>query len=163
MTVGEIEKVKADIIEKYKNKTSTSEKHFEEAKKWLPGGGTRNVAYFYPYPFFVTKGEGCYLYDYDGNQYIDCLNSMTVNIHGHAHPKIVEKMQEQAKEGTSHAAPMELQYELAKIICDRTPSIELLRFCNSGTEATMFTIRAAREYTKKNKIIKTEGGYHGSH
>jgi len=158
-----LEKLKSDIVQKYESKTPTSKKHFEEAKKWLPGGGTRNIAYFFPYPFFVVKGEGCYLFDVDGNKYIDILNSMTVNIHGHAHPKIVKAMQKQASEGTAHAAPMELQYELAKIICERTPSIELMRFCNSGTEATMFAIRAARKYTGKDKIIKTEGGYHGSH
>ncbi|MHA1954302.1 MAG: aspartate aminotransferase family protein, partial [Candidatus Heimdallarchaeaceae archaeon] len=163
MITQDLEKTKEDIVVKYKEKTPSSEKHFEEAKKWLPGGGTRNVAHFYPYPFFVTKGRGCYLYDFDGNEYIDCLNSMTVNIHGHAHPKIVENMQKQANEGTAHAAPMEVQHQLAKIICERTPSIELLRFCNSGTEATMFAIRAARKYTGKDKIIKTEGGYHGSH
>ena len=159
----QVERIKKEIVTKYESKTPTSKKHFEEAKNYLPGGGTRNVAHFYPYPFFVVKGEGCYLYDVDGNEYIDVLNSMTVNIHGHAHPEIAKALQKQAIEGTAHAAPMELQYELAKIICERTPSIELMRFCNSGTEATMFAIRAAREYTGKDKIIKTEGGYHGSH
>jgi len=163
MSIKDLETIKENIISEYQKRTPTSKKHFEEAQKWLPGGGTRNVAYFYPYPFFVTKGEGIYLYDCDGNKYIDCLNSMTVNIHGHAHPKIVKVMQKQAEEGTSHAAPMEIQYELARIICERTPSIEKIRFCNSGTEATMFAIRAARAYTGKEKIIKTEGGYHGSH
>lgn len=163
MSIEDLENLKQNIVNEYENKTPNSKKHFEEANKYLPGGGTRNVAHFYPYPFFVTKGKGCYLYDFDGNEYIDCLNSMTVNIHGHAHPKIVDNMQKQASEGTAHAAPMEVQYQLAKIICERTPSIDLLRFCNSGTEATMFAIRAARKYTGKNKIIKTEGGYHGSH
>ncbi len=163
MTFEEIEKIKEDIVQLYKDKTPTSKKHFEEAQKWLPGGGTRNVAHFYPYPYFVTKGKGYYLYDVDGNEYIDILNSMTVNIHGHAHPEIAKAIEKQGKEGTSHAAPMQIQYDLAKIICERTPSIELLRFCNSGTEATMFAIRAARKYTGKDKIIKTEGGYHGSH
>ena len=159
----EVEKIKEEIIKQYKIKTPTSAKHFEEAQKWLPGGGTRNVAHYFPYPFFAERGEGCYLYDVDGNQYIDILNSMTVNIHGHAHPEIVKAIQKQAEEGTAHASPMQLQYELAKIICERTPSIDLLRFCNSGTEATLFAIRAARKYTGKNKIIKTDGGYHGSH
>ncbi len=163
MTFEEIEKIKEDIVQQYKEKTPISRKHFEEAQKWLPGGGTRNVAHFYPYPYFVTKGKGCYLYDVDGNEYIDILNSMTVNIHGHAHPEIAKVIEKQGKEGTSHAAPMQVQYDLAKIICERTPSIELMRFCNSGTEATMFAIRAARKYTGKDKIIKTEGGYHGSH
>jgi glutamate-1-semialdehyde 2,1-aminomutase len=163
MSIEDLENLKNNIINEYKNKTPTSKIHFEEAQKWLPGGGTRNVAHFFPYPFFVSKGRGCFLYDLDGNEYIDCLNSMTVNIHGHSHPEIVKAMQKQANEGTAHAAPMEIQHQLAKIICERTPSIELMRFCNSGTEATMFAIRAARRYTGKKGIIKTEGGYHGSH
>ena len=163
MTSMDLEKIKNDIIKKYEAKTLTSKKHFELAQKWLPGGGTRNIAYFYPYPFYITKGEGCYLEDVDGNSYIDILNNMTVLIHGHAHPKMVEKIEEQLRKGTAHAAPMEVQYELARIICERTPSVEKLRFCNSGTEATMFAIRAARYFTKRDKIIKTDGGYHGSH
>ncbi|MHA1555448.1 MAG: aminotransferase class III-fold pyridoxal phosphate-dependent enzyme [Candidatus Heimdallarchaeota archaeon] len=163
MASKDLEQVKNEIIARYEAKTPSSKKHFNKAQKWLPGGGTRNIAYFYPYPFYITKGEGCYLEDVDGNRYIDILNNMTVLIHGHAHPKMVEKIEEQLRKGTAHAAPMEVQYELAKIICERTPSVEELRFCNSGTEATMFAIRAARYYTKKNKIIKIDGGYHGSH
>jgi len=159
----DLEKIKSEIIKQYEAKTPNSKKHFELSQNWLPGGGTRNIAYFYPYPFYITKGEGCYLEDVDGNRYIDILNNMTVLIHGHAHPKMVERIEEQARKGTAHAAPMEVQYELAKIICERTPSVEELRFCNSGTEATMFAIRAARYFTKKNKIIKVDGGYHGSH
>ncbi len=163
MASKDLIQVKNEIIAKYEAKTPSSKRHFNKAQKWLPGGGTRNIAYFYPYPFYISKGEGCYLEDVDGNRYIDILNNMTVLIHGHAHPKIVEKIEEQARKGTAHAAPMEVQYELARIICERTPSVEEIRFCNSGTEATMFAIRAARYYTKKNKIIKIDGGYHGSH
>ena len=163
MASQDLEKIKKDIIKQFEAKTPKSKQHFEKAQKWLPGGGTRNIAYYYPYPFFITKGEGCYLEDVDGNKYIDILNNMTVLLHGHAHPKMVEKITEQVRNGTAHAAPMEVQYELAKIICERTPSVEEIRFCNSGTEATMFAIRAARHFTKRNKIIKTDGGYHGSH
>lgn len=163
MTINQIDKVKASILEKYEAKTSRSKEIFQKAQEFLPGGGTRNIAYYFPYPFFITKGEGVYLEDVDGNRYIDCLNNMTVLLHGHADKDITKAIREQAKEGTAHAAPMEVQYELAKIICERTPSVESLRFCNSGTEATMFAIRAARVYTGKNKIIKTDGGYHGAH
>lgn len=163
MASKDLVQVKNEIIAKYEAKTPSSKNHFNKAQKWLPGGGTRNIAYFYPYPFYITKGEGCYLEDVDGNRYIDILNNMTVLIHGHAHPKMVEMIEEQVRKGTAHAAPMEVQYELARIICERTPSVEEIRFCNSGTEATMFAIRAARYYTKKNKIIKIDGGYHGSH
>ncbi|MHA1221579.1 MAG: aspartate aminotransferase family protein, partial [Candidatus Heimdallarchaeota archaeon] len=140
-----------------------SSKMFEEAKKFLPGGGTRNITYFYPYPFYVVKGEGSYLEDVDGNKYLDVQNNMTVHLHGHAHPKITEAIQKQASLGTAHNAPTSDQYELAKILCDRLPSVDELRFCNSGTEATMFAMRAAREFTGKDGIILTDGCYHGSH
>ena len=143
--------------------TPTSRELFEEAQKWLPGGGTRNITYYYPYPFYVKKAEGPYLIDVDGNRYIDVQNNMTVLLHGHTHPKMVEALQQQAKEGTAHNAPTSLQIDLAKILCERVPSIEELRFCNSGTEATMFALRAAREYTKKDGIILIDGCYHGSH
>ena len=163
MSSKDLEKVKADIIAQYEKMTPKSKKHFEEAQKWSPGGGTRNIAYFPPYPFYVTKGEGYYLYDADGNQYLDVQNNMTVLLHGNAHPKIVEALQEQAAKGTAHSAPLEEQYQLGKLLCDRIPSVEQIRFCNSGTEATMFTIRAARAFTGKRGLIKFEGGYHGSH
>ena len=163
MALKDLEKVKADIITKYEAMTPKSKKHFEEAKKWLPGGGTRNIAYFYPYPFFIEKGDGYWLEDVDGNRYLDAQNNMTVLLHGHTHPKMVEVLQKQVSLGTSHTAPMEVQYQLAKLLCERVPSIEEIRFCNSGTEATMFTIRAARAFTGKRCIIKIEGGYHGSH
>lgn len=163
MAQNDLEKVKADIVAKYEKLTPTSKKHFKEAQKWLPGGGTRNIAYFYPYPFFIKKGEGYWLEDVDGNRYLDVQNNMTVLLHGHTHPKMVEALEKQVKLGTSHTAPMEVQYQLAKLLCERVPSIEEIRFCNSGTEATMFAIRAARAYTGKRCIIKIEGGYHGSH
>ncbi|MBD3193390.1 MAG: aminotransferase class III-fold pyridoxal phosphate-dependent enzyme [Candidatus Heimdallarchaeota archaeon] len=158
-----LEEVKEEIIQQYKKMTPKSRELFEEAQKWLPGGGTRNITYFYPYPFYVTKGEGCYLEDVDGNRYIDVQNNMTVLLHGHAHPKITEALHKQASSGTAHNAPVPAQYELAKILCNRVPSIEEIRFCNSGTEATMFAIRAARVFTKKEGIILTDGCYHGSH
>lgn len=157
------EKVKSDIIKEFEKRNPKSKKLFEKALKYLPGGGTRNIAYFPPYPFFIDRGEGYYLYDVDGNQYLDVQNNMTVLLHGHGHPKITEALEKQAKRGTAHSAPLESQYKLAKILCDRVPSIEEIRFCNSGTEATMFTIRAARGFTGKRGIIKAEGGYHGSH
>ncbi|NHJ46967.1 MAG: aminotransferase class III-fold pyridoxal phosphate-dependent enzyme [Asgard group archaeon] len=159
----DVDEVKKDIIALYKKMTPTSKKHFEEAQKWLPGGGTRNIAYFYPYPFFIKKGEGFWLEDVDGNRYLDVQNNMTVLLHGHTHPKMVDALQKQINMGTSHTAPMEMQYQLAKLLCERVPSMEELRFCNSGTEATMFAIRAARAFTGKRCIIKIEGGYHGSH
>ncbi|NHJ05938.1 MAG: aminotransferase class III-fold pyridoxal phosphate-dependent enzyme [Candidatus Heimdallarchaeota archaeon] len=163
MASKNLEQIKLEIVEKYKAMTPKSRELFEESQKWLPGGGTRNITYFYPYPFYVTKGEGIYLEDIDGNRYIDIQNNMTAQIHGHANPKMTEVMQQQASLGTAHNAPTAGQYELAKMICERIPSIEEIRFCNSGTEATMFTLRAARVFTGKDGIILADGCYHGSH
>ncbi len=163
MVSQDVEQVKADIIKQYEEMTPKSKELFDEAVKWLPGGGTRNITHFYPYPFYVTKGEGTYLIDVDGNRYIDVQNNMTVLLHGHAHPKITETLQKQAELGTAHNAPTSGQYELAKILCERVPSIEEIRFCNSGTEATMFAIRAARVFTGKDGLIVMDGSYHGSH
>ena len=143
--------------------TPKSRQLFEEAQKWLPGGGTRNITYYYPYPFYVAKGEGCYLIDVDGNRYIDVQNNMTVLLHGHGHLQVTEAIQKQVAEGTAHNAPTPAQFEFAKLLCDRVPSIEEIRFCNSGTEVTMFAIRAARVFTGKDGLIVTDGCYHGSH
>ncbi|MFQ6075128.1 MAG: aspartate aminotransferase family protein [Candidatus Bathyarchaeia archaeon] len=136
---------------------------YEVAKRFLPGGDTRSAAYYTPYPVFMDKGEGVRLYDVDGNVYLDFLNNYTSMIHGHAHPKIVEAVMEQISRGTAYAAPTESQYRLGEIICERVKSVEQVRFCNSGTEATLMAIRAAIAYTGKDKVVKIEGGYHGSH
>ncbi|MHA1198390.1 MAG: aminotransferase class III-fold pyridoxal phosphate-dependent enzyme [Candidatus Heimdallarchaeaceae archaeon] len=163
MASQDVEQVKANIVKQYEEMTPKSKEIFEESIKWLPGGGTRNITYFYPYPFYVTKGEGTYLEDVDGNRYIDVQNNMTVLLHGHAHPKLTEALQKQAALGTAHNAPTSGQYELAKILCERIPSVEEIRFCNSGTEATMFAIRAARVFTGKDGLMLMDGCYHGSH
>ena len=157
------QKATQDILSEYQKRTKSSLSLFQKAAGFLPGGNTRSVAYYPPYPFYATEGEGYFLYDCDGNEYIDCVNNMTSLIHGHAHPQVVAAICEQAAKGTAHTAPIELQSRYAETICRRIPSMEALRFCNSGTEATMFAIRAARAFTKKNIIIKMDGGYHGSH
>ena len=106
---------------------------------------------------------GCKLYDVDGNEYIDFLNNYTVLIHGHCHPATVEAVTEAAQRGLSFSAPTENQAVMADIIGERKKTMEAVRFCNSGTEATMNAIRAARLYSGKSKIVKMEGAYHGSH
>jgi glutamate-1-semialdehyde 2,1-aminomutase len=152
-------KIKAVYIEK----RPRSEKLYREARIFLPGGDTRSVTFFQPFPTFMERGEGWRLYDVDGNVYIDFGNNQTSLIHGHAHPKVVEAVIGQVKRGSVFASPVEHQFKLAKIICDRLPSADKVRFCNSGTEATMGAIRLARAYRKRYKIVKAEGGYHGSH
>jgi glutamate-1-semialdehyde 2,1-aminomutase len=131
--------------------------------KYLPGGSTRGVQYFPPYPFVAERGEGLYIYDVDGNRYLDYVINATSLILGHAHPKVVKAIQDKASLGTAFSVPTEDQTKLARVLCERIPSVETIRFTNSGTEGTLMAIRAARAFTGKHKIAKFEGGYHGSH
>lgn len=135
----------------------------EEASRYLPGGSSRGTAYFDPYPTFVDRGEGLYVFDVDGNAYLDFMINATSLIMGHAHPEIVRALQQQAPRGTAFSGPTESQVRLARILCDRIPSMETVRFTNSGTEGTLMAVRVARAFTGRHKIAKIEGGYHGSH
>jgi glutamate-1-semialdehyde 2,1-aminomutase len=137
---------------------------FQEAQKLFPGGVNSPVRAFRAVggqPLFIDRGEGPYLYDVDGNRYIDYVLSWGPLITGHAHPNIVKAIQKAAARGTSYGAPSPLEIELAKKIMDFMPNIEMIRFVNSGTEATMSALRLARAYTKRDKIIKFDGCYHG--
>ncbi len=161
--IDELASIRARVETEYRNRTPASKRLFDEAVKFLPGGGIRAAAFFFPYPFVIDKGEGCSVIDVDGNVYLDLVNNYTALIHGHAHPRIVEATSAQLRKGTAFGSPVESQTELAKALCDRIPSLEKLRFCNSGTEATMHAIRLAKAETGRPKILKMEGGYHGSH
>jgi glutamate-1-semialdehyde 2,1-aminomutase len=137
---------------------------FQEAQKLLPGGVDSPVRAFRAVggqPLFIECGEGPYLYDVDGNRYIDYVLSWGPLITGHAHPKVVQAIQNAAIKGTSYGAPSPLEIDLAKRIMEFMPNIEMIRFVNSGTEATMSALRLARAYTKRDKIIKFDGCYHG--
>ena len=147
----------------YRARTAKSCQLFEAAKTVLPGGDTRSVLYFPPYPTFVERGSGCRVWDVDSNEYIDFLNNYTSLVHGHAHPVIVEAVCNQVKRGSAFASPTETQIQLAKRLQSRMPSLEQVRFCNSGSEATLMAIRAAKAFTGRNKVLKLEGGYHGHH
>ena len=151
------------LIRKYQERTPKSAALYDQAQQYLPGGDTRTATFFDPYPVFMARGEGCRFTDVDGNVYIDFLNNYTSLIHGHAHPATVKAVIEQVPKGASYAAPLKSQTLLAEMICGRMKSVEQIRFCNSGTEATMNAIRAARVLTGKTKIVKMEGGYHGTH
>ncbi len=150
-------------INKYLLKTKKSKILQEKAAKYLPGGSTREAQYFDPYPIFINHGKGHYIYDVDGNEYLDFVINATSLILGHSHPGIVDRLKIQANKGTAFSGPIEDLINLSEILCDRIPSLDTLRFTNSGTEATLLAIRAARAFTKKNKIAKFEGGYHGAH
>ncbi len=137
---------------------------FEKACHVLPGGVDSPVRAFRAVggqPLFIQRGQGPYLYDVDGNRYVDYVLSWGPLVVGHAHPRVVSALQESAALGTSYGAPSPLEVELAERVQSFMPGIEMLRFVNSGTEATMSALRLARAYTQRNKIIKFEGCYHG--
>ena len=134
-----------------------------EAEKYLPGGSSRGTAYFDPFPHFIERGEGHYLYDADSNRLLDFMINATSLILGHAHPDVTRAIQEQAARGTAFTGPTDPQVRMAKLLTDRVPSVDLVRFTNSGTEGTMMAIRAARAFTGREKMAKFEGGYHGAH
>jgi glutamate-1-semialdehyde 2,1-aminomutase len=158
-----MEKAIEETNAQYFAKTPKSKELNEKAGKFLPGGDTRAATYFRPYPTYMVSGEGCYVYDADGNKYLDFLNNFTQQIHGHNHPKTMEAIRKQLEYGTILGAPHENQAKLAELLCQLIPSVEKIRFCNSGSEATMFAIKGARAYTGRDKIIKVEGIYHGTH
>lgn len=141
-----------------------SQQAFEEAKKVLPGGVNSPVRAFKSVgltPIYMDHGIGSRIYDIDGNSYIDYVGSWGPLIMGHAHPEVVKALQETAAKGTSFGAPTLLETQMAELVAERVPSIEVVRMVNSGTEATMSAIRLARGYTGRSKIMKFEGSYHG--
>ncbi len=145
-----------------KNKSSAV--FFERAKRLFPGGVNSPVRAFKSVgrdPFIVDRGEGAYLIDVDGNRYVDFINSWGPLVLGHAHPRVVEAIQAQTKLGTSFGACSYLEGDLGEVVTSLFPSMEMLRFVNSGTEAGMSVIRLARGFTKRAKIIKFSGCYHG--
>jgi len=137
---------------------------FNEAKNYIPGGVNSPVRAFKGVggePIYFERGEGAYLYDVDGNEYIDYVGSWGPMILGHSNPSIVDAVRAELDKGLGFGAPTEIETSLAKKICQLMPSIELVRMVSSGTEATMSAIRLARGYTKRDKIVKFEGCYHG--
>ncbi|WP_342562635.1 glutamate-1-semialdehyde 2,1-aminomutase [Paenibacillus sp. FSL R7-0345] len=137
---------------------------FEEAKQYIPGGVNSPVRAFKSVgltPVYVDHGIGSRIYDIDGNSFIDYVCSWGPLIMGHAHPEVVKALQETAVKGTSFGAPTLLETEMAKLVVERVPSVDIVRMVNSGTEATMSAIRLARGYTGRSKILKFEGSYHG--
>lgn len=148
--------------ERYRSKTPRSHDAFKQMGAVMPGVA-KGAYYYAPYPITIDHADGCYLYDLDGNQYIDFANHHTAQILGHNHPAINEAVKQQLTKGIAVAGPMGVETQLASEICRRVDSVESIRFCNSGTEATLHAVRLAREYTGRYKIAKFEGGYHGSH
>lgn len=143
---------------------SSSKALFEKAKQHIPGGVNSPVRAFKAVggdPIFIRRAQGAYLYDEDGNQYVDLINSWGPMILGHANSDVEEAVREALSASPSFGAPTAREVEMAELICDMVPSVEKVRMVNSGTEATMSAIRLARGYTGRDKIIKMEGCYHG--
>ncbi|MBP2000411.1 glutamate-1-semialdehyde 2,1-aminomutase [Paenibacillus shirakamiensis] len=141
-----------------------SRQAFDEAKKYIPGGVNSPVRAFKSVgltPIYMDHGIGSRVFDIDGNSFIDYVGSWGPLIMGHAHPDVVQALQEAVVKGTSFGAPTLLETDMAKLVAQRVPSIDIVRMVNSGTEATMSAIRLARGYTHRNKILKFEGSYHG--
>jgi len=142
-------------------KQSPSAALYQRALKVMPGGCSRNTVLRKPHPLYAERGEGCYVTDIEGVRRIDFANNMASLIHGHAHPAVVSAVTDQLQKGTAFTLATEVEIDYAEHLCNRNPGFEKIRFVNSGTEAVMSCLKAARAYTGRAKIAKVEGAYHG--
>ncbi len=146
----------------YRRKTHLSEDLFKRATEVMPGGISHNLHYFPPYPFFVKKTKGSKIWDVDGNEYIDTWMGNYTHILGHRSSVVVQAVEKQLKEGIHWGLVYEKQIEWAELVRELVPSAEMVRFCCSGTEATMYAVRLTRGFTGKKTILKAAGGWHGA-
>jgi glutamate-1-semialdehyde 2,1-aminomutase len=151
------------FVDLFESRTKKSKALWEEAKKSLPGGVSGSAAYLAPYPVYIDKAVGGKIVDVDGNEYIDLLLGGFPNILGHSAQPIMEAVKKQLERGTTPILFQETGIKLAQKMQQHMPHLEMVRLCNTGSEATMFAIRAARAWTKKDKVSKPEGGYSGQH
>ena len=149
------------LIAEYTANNPRSKEMFERAKNSLPGGNTRTGAYMAPFPLYIDRGEGVHFIDLDGHRLLDFVNNNTALILGHAHPIVVEALKARVAKGTAFSRPTALEVEMAELLRERMPSLERVRFCSSGTEAVLNSIRAAKAFTGRRKIARFEGAYHG--
>ena len=150
-------------IDLYSKSNLQSQLLHKKALEFMPGGDTRNSIFWAPFPIYVVDADGTKIRDVDSNLRTDFANNMTTLILGHKHPSVVSALREQSVRGVSFPAPSPPVIRWAEIICDRVPSVEKIRFVNSGTEGTLNAIRAARAFSGKIKLAKCEGAYHGNH
>src|SRR3954465_3910582 len=125
----------------YPGQQSASRTLYDRALASLPGGNTRTTVFMKPYPIYAARGTGCRVFDVDGNEYIDCINNFTALIHGHAHPVLIEAATRQLALGSAFGMPTASEIELAELLASRLPSVEQVRFTNSGTEAVMMALK----------------------
>ena len=155
--------VRVGLEATYRERTPRSAAMHHAALQVIPGGVTRSVTHYAPYPVGVASGRGYRVTDVDGNEYIDHLNNFGSMVLGHAHSAVVTAILERVAKGIDFGAPTELQLEHARVMVGRVPSVERIRFTSSGTESILYALRAARAFTKKPKILKMEGSYHGGY
>lgn len=151
----------AEAERRYIERNPNSERHLAETARVLPGGNTRTVLFYRPFPLVMARGEGCRLWDLDGHAYIDFLGEYTAGLFGHSHPVIRRAMSEAIDAGLNLAANNLLEARLAAALCARFPSLERVRFTNSGTEANLMALSLARVATGRSKVMVFEGAYHG--
>ncbi len=151
-----------NFLERYQQKAPLSKKLFKRSREVMPGGVSHNVHYFPPHPFFLKEAKGSKIRDVDGNEYIDLWMGHYTHILGHHPQMVVEAIDKQIKHGIHWGIVFEKQVEWAELIRELIPCAEMVRFCCSGTEATMYAVRLARAFTRKNTILKIAGGWHGA-
>ena len=151
----------AAATEAYARRNPKSLERSQAAASYLPGGNTRSSLYFDPFPLNIVRGEGCRLFDADGHEYFDFLGEFTAGVYGHSEPAIRAAVVAALNEGVNLSGHTALEAALGRIICERFPSIELVRFTNSGTEANLMALAAATSFTRRRRIIVFDGAYHG--
>ncbi len=138
-----------------------SARRHHDARRVMPGGNTRSVIYYPPFPVAIARGEGCHVWDMDGNRYADFVSEYTAGLYGHSEPAIVEAVTAALVDGSVLGAPNRYEARLAELIVERFPALELVRFTNSGTEANLMAVSVARVFTGRAKVMAMQGGYHG--
>ena len=151
----------AEAQEHYRARNPTSLAQYEEACRAMPGGNTRHSIFAEPFPLTMVKGEGAHLWDADGHEYVDFLGEFTAGLYGHSHPAIRRALDQALDNGWNMGAQGPAEARFARAICDRFPSIDLVRFTNSGTEANLMAVSLARALTGRDKVLVFKGGYHG--
>jgi glutamate-1-semialdehyde 2,1-aminomutase len=151
----------ADAEARFVSANPKSKARFEAAQRNMPGGNTRTVLHYDPYPVAIVKGEGARLIDLDGHTYADFLSEFTAGLYGHSEPAILEAIQDALGDGLVLGGPNRYEARLAELICNRFPAVDLVRFCNSGSEANLMCLNLARAATGRDSILVFKGGYHG--
>jgi glutamate-1-semialdehyde 2,1-aminomutase len=158
---SDLESALAEAEARYVAANPNSRAQHERALKAMPGGNTRTVLFYSPFPLTIARGEGCRVWDLDGREYLDFLGEYTAGLYGHSHPVILAALRRALDGGIVLGGHNEAEAKLAQAVVDRFPSVERVRFTNSGTEANLMALSTARAFTKRPKIMAMEGGYHG--